>query len=135
MRLLVDTHLLIWMLINATDKLSAKAVNLLNDENNELFYSPISVWEVYIKLQRHPDEFIFDEKQFEAACRNAGMKSLDLKPEHVLELKSLKPADDVRDHKDPMDRFLIAQAKFENMYLITHDHIMPFYEEKCVINV
>ena len=135
MKILVDTHLLIWMHSNATDKLSEKAVELLKDPKNELFYSPISVWEVYIKLSKHPDEFDFDEAQFEEACRKAGMKALPLKPKHVLALSTLKPADEVREHKDPMDRFLIAQAKSEQIHLISHDHMMPFYEEDCIIIV
>ena len=121
--------------MDAKDKLSEKAIELLSDNDNELYFSPISVWEVYIKILKHPSEFTFDEKQFENACRMAGLKSLDLKTEHVLELKTLKPSDDVRDHKDPMDRFLIAQAKYENMHLITHDSVMPFYEEDCIILV
>ena len=123
------------MHINAIERLSEKAMGLLSDPQNELYYSPISVWEVYIKLSKHPDKFKFTEVQFEEACRKAGILPLYLKPEHVLTLKTLKPADEVKEHKDPMDRLLIAQAKSEKIFLVSHDHMMPFYEEGCIIMV
>lgn len=135
MNLLVDTHLLIWMHSKAEEKLSKRAKELLLNPENNLFYSPISVWEVYIKLIKHPNEFSFNSVDFDKACREAGITPLYLKPEHILELGKLKLPDDVRAHKDPMDRMLIAQARYENMYLITHDHVMPYYEEKCIIVV
>ena len=52
MRLLIDTHLLIWA-ASSPDKLSAKAQALLLDEQNELFFSPVSIWEIVIKSELH----------------------------------------------------------------------------------
>ena len=135
MRVLVDTHILIWMHSADKKNLSSKALEILDNKENDLFYSPVSVWEVYVKLLKHPNEFEFNEIQFDEMCRKAGIKQLCLKPEHILTLSTLKPPDAVKGHKDPMDRLLIAQAKIENLYLVSHDHLMPFYEEECIIMV
>ncbi len=65
-----------------------------------------------------------------------GLKVLNVKPEHCIELKTLFYAENApKPQKDPFDRMLICQAKAENMLLMTHDGLIPFYNEPCVLAV
>ena len=62
------------------------------------------------------------------------MKCLPVLPEHAVFLKTLSYSSDApRPHKDPFDRMLISQAKAENMVFLTHDELLPFYKEPCVV--
>lgn len=51
-------------------------------------------------------------------------------------VETLKHADNApREHRDPFDRLLLAQAKAENMFFLTHDELIPFYNESCIVSV
>lgn len=62
---------------------------------------------------------------------------MDTKVIHALEMDNLHyDIDNAKvEHKDPFDRLLLAQAKYENMKFLTHDHLIPFYNEECVVKV
>jgi PIN domain nuclease of toxin-antitoxin system len=116
MNLLIDTHCWLWSL-EAPDKLSAQARQLLADPQNEVFLSAASVWEIVIKsmigkltLPSPPGVFIPDRV---AALNN---QLLSITAAHVFALEQL-PAH----HRDPFDRLLIAQAISESMQLVTAD--------------
>ena len=134
MNLLLDTHIAIWAL-NDDPALSEKARKLILDPDNTIYYSTISVWEVLLKHSRQPDNIPFDEKDFTDGCREAGYVPLSLTDKHILAVHTLSRPANRKEHNDPFDRLLLAQAKVENLSFLTHDELIPGYEEKCIITV
>lgn len=99
----------------------------------EIWYlSSISIWEVMLKHQVHPDKMIIDAATFMRDCESAGFRILQLATEHILEAAEL-PTEGV--HKDPFDRMFLAQARFENFVLVTHDHAFKAYRDSHVLLV
>ena len=134
MNLLLDTHIAIWAL-NDDDLLSVKARELILDPDNTIYYSTVSVWEVLLKHSRRPENIPFDETDFSEGCKEAGFIPLNLADKHILAVHTLSRRTDSKDHNDPFDRLLIAQAKVENLSFLTHDKLIPDYTEKCIIPV
>lgn len=133
MNLLLDTHIAIWAL-NDDPALSEKARELILDPDNTIYYSSVSVWEVLLKHERHPDNIPFDEKDFSEGCREAGFVPLSLVEKHVLAVHTLSRPADSKEHNDPFDRLLLAQAKVENLSFLTHDELIPGYTEACIVS-
>ena len=134
MNLLLDTHILIWAL-NDDPRLSKKAKEMILDRNNTVYYSAVSVWEIAIKHANHPENVAFCGNELAAFCEQAGFVPLELGVVHIEALETLIRADGAPPHHDPFDRMLIAQAKAENIAFLTHDAMLPFYQEKCVVTV
>jgi len=134
MNLLLDTHILIWTL-NEDPRLSEKARELILDPDNSIYYSTVSIWEVAIKHANHPESVTFIGKELSQYCQQAGFLPVEVRDKHVYALETLTRAADAPPHHDPFDRILIAQAKAENMSLLTHDSLIPAYNEKCIISV
>ena len=121
MRVLIDTHLLLWSLASP-GKLPAKARQRI--ESSEVFASAASIWEVSIKsalgkLQANPAEVL-------SGIEPAGFDHLHITGEHAAEVARLPHV-----HKDPFDRLLVAQALVENMILLTDDDTLGGYGD-CV---
>ena len=134
MNLLLDTHIAVWAL-NDDPRLSEKARGLILDPDNAVYYSTVSVWEVLLKHARRPEAIPFDEAAFSAGCAEAGFLPLGLSDKHILAVKTLSRSPSAREHNDPFDRLLVAQAKVENLSFLTHDELIPGYEENCIISV
>ncbi|MBQ4187480.1 MAG: type II toxin-antitoxin system VapC family toxin [Firmicutes bacterium] len=134
MNLLLDTHIAVWAL-NDDPALSEKARELILDPDNTIYYSTISVWEVLLKHSRHPENIPFTEKDFSEGCREAGFVPLALSDKHILAVSSLSRPANLKEHNDPFDRLLLAQAKVENLSFLTHDELIPGYNEKSIIPV
>lgn len=134
MNLLLDTHIAIWALDDAP-QLSEKARELILNPDNTIYYSTVSVWEVMLKHNRRPDQIPFDETDFSDGCQSAGFVPLGLSDSHILAVHTLSRPENARAHNDPFDRILIAQAKVENLSFLTHDELIPDYNEKCIIPV
>ena len=136
MKILLDTHILIWFHSNDSE-LSSKVWKIILDPENEIYYSSINIWETQIKHLKHANEINFSGDDLNKMSIAAGLKCLNLKPEHCIELKSLiyDEKNAPLPHKDPFDRILICQAKSENMVLMTHDSLIPFYNEPCILSV
>lgn len=139
MRYLADTHILLWAMEDNPDntKLPQKAKEILLDEDSEIFYSFVNVWEVALRRVNHPEKIPYTAEEFERLCRESDFNLLDTKVVHALEMDKLHY--DIGsakvEHKDPFDRLLLAQAKSEKMLFLTHDHLIPFYNESCVVSV
>ena len=119
MRVLLDTHLLLWAL-SAPARLPAPARRLIQDA--DVYVSAASIWEISIKaalgkLRADPDEVL-------AALEPAGLLSLPISGEHAARVASLPPI-----HRDPFDRLLVAQALVEPMRLLTDDTALGGYGE------
>ncbi len=134
MTLLLDTHILIWALKD-DPKLSEKAKEMILDPDNAVYYSVVSIWEVSIKHASHPEDLEFSGKELSGFCQDAGFFPLELRDKHVYALETIKRPDKAPPHNDPFDRMLVAQAKTENMSFLTHDSLISYYEEKCIIPV
>ena len=134
MNLLLDTHILIWAL-NDDPQLPDRAREMILDPGNAVYYSVVSIWEVSIKHASHPEDVAFTGKELSDFCRDAGFLTLDMRERHVHALETIARAENAPRHNDPFDRMLVAQAKAENMSFLTHDSLIPYYEEKCIIPV
>jgi PIN domain nuclease of toxin-antitoxin system len=122
-RVLLDTHLLLWAL-SAPARLPAPARRLIQDA--DVYVSAASIWEISIKaalgkLRADPSEVL-------AALEPAGFLSLPIVGEHAARVASLPPV-----HRDPFDRLLIAQALVEPMRLISTDAALQGYGEIVTI--
>ena len=134
MNLLLDTHILIWAL-NDDPRLPKKARDLILDSDNAIYYSAVSIWEVAVKHAIHPENVTFTGKELSQYCQEAGFLPVELRDKHVYALETIARPDDAPAHHDPFDRMLVAQAKAENLSFLTHDALIPYYNEKCIIPV
>lgn len=134
MNLLLDTHILIWALCDDV-RLSEKARDLILDADNVIYYSPVSVWEVSLKHALHPDNVSFTSREMARFAQEAGFLSLAMRERHVFAAETLVRKKNAPEHHDPFDRLLVGQAKAENMSFLTHDALLPDYEERCIIPV
>lgn len=82
-----------------------------------------------------PGSIPFNEKDFSAGCKGAGYVPLGFVDKHILAVQTLSRHDTVKEHNDPFDRLLLAQAKVENLSFLTQDELIPGYGEKCIIHV
>ena len=121
MRLLLDTHILLWA-AGEPERLSETAVSLIEDENNELVFSAVSLWEIAIKTGRGRNDFRIDAGMLRRRLFENGYAELAMTGAHAAALNGLPPL-----HKDPFDRMLAAQAMIEGMTLLTADPIVARY--------
>ena len=134
MNILLDTHILIWAL-NEDPRLPDRAKEMILDEGNAIYYSTVSIWEVAIKHAIHPEDVEFTGKELAGFCQEAGFLSVEMRDRHVFALETITRVEGAPPHHDPFDRMLIAQAKAENMSFLTHDSMLPYYNENCIIPV
>ncbi len=78
---------------------------------------------------------IIDGDTLAQSCENTGFNVLPILNKHVFVLKDLKYPDNAPRHNDPFDRIMIAQAKIEGMKFLTHDALIPYYNEAFIISV
>ena len=134
MRILLDTHILFWAMC-MEDKLPRQILSWINDPDNEVFFSSASVWETVIKHSKNPTAMPVDGNRFVSECIKAGFTPLGIENRHVLAVSGLKRKNGEPPHNDPFDRILIAQAKTEEMTMITHDGLLAGYGEACVLTI
>lgn len=123
MRLLLDTHLLLWA-AGQPERLSAEATALLLDPSHELLFSAASIWEVTIKSGLGRDDFQVDPRRFWRMLLAHGYRELSVTSEQTITVSQLPTL-----HKDPFDRLLIAQARMEGVTLLTNDTLVAQYGE------
>ncbi len=75
MNILLDTHLLLWVLID-DPKLPVQAKDIILNEENTIFYSMASVWEVAIKHIKKPDQMLLNDEEFVKGCKMAGFRAI-----------------------------------------------------------
>jgi PIN domain nuclease of toxin-antitoxin system len=128
MRLLVDTHVLLWA-VGATRVLVGSVRRLLEDTKNDVFYSSISIFEIASKraLGRRSAPAISGERVVELA-NAAGLLELPVLAKHAALVESLAMA-----QPDPFDRLLLAQAQVEDMRLVTHDEDLARYDSRTIL--
>ena len=134
MKILLDTHILLWAISNSPF-LDVKAKEIILNPENEIYYSTISTWEVQLKHIAHPESMTLDGENFSKYCKQSGFINLPLKENHIYALSKLIRKPEAPPHKDPFDRLLICQASEENMLFMTHDALIPDYNVCCIIQV
>lgn len=134
MKLLLDTHIILWAL-NDNPKLSDLAKNLILNEENDIYYSAASIWETTIKYMAKPDKIRISGSKLSELCKEMGYFMLPITDDHVKALETLVYDNPHQEHNDPFDRIMIAQAKADKLTFVTHDSKMPFYNESCVMPV
>lgn len=122
-RFLLDTHCWLWW--NAEPaRFTAKARRVIEDAQNEVLFSVVSAWEISIKfalgrlqLPREPVRYIPERLE------SNQMAVLPIHLPHALEISRLP-----KHHADPFDRLLVAQARAENLVLVTADRTLAKYD-------
>ena len=122
MKLLLDTHILLWA-AGKPEKLSEATRTLLTTPENSLFFSAASIWEIVIKLGLGREDFKVDPHRLRKMLVVHGYAELPVTAEHALKVDSLPLL-----HKDPFDRLLLAQARAEGMLLLTGDAAVSQYQ-------
>ena len=121
MELLLDTHILLW-LVTDSPRLSSKARAMIGDVNNTCLFSPVSISEISQKHKKHPDMLSFDGEAARNEFLSVGICELPLTATNAAEADSLELF-----HSDPFDRMLLAQAKSEQIKILSHDRHFPRY--------
>lgn len=125
MKLLLDTHLLLWAAASGADfpgKLTVAAAALLDDPANDLLFSAASIWEITIKNGLGREDFAVDPHLLRRGLLDNGYSELPITSAHALAVSGLP-----HHHKDPFDRLLVAQATVEGITLLTSDPVLPAY--------
>lgn len=120
MKLLLDTHLLLWAAADAG--LSPATRARLEDPRNELLFSTASIWEVAIKSALGRQDFSLDAGVFRRELLESGYGELPIDGAHAAAVTRLPDL-----HRDPFDRILIAQAIVEGVPLLTADQAVLAY--------
>lgn len=125
MRLLLDTHALIWWLAG-DDALSRRAREAIADEGNAVAVSAASAMEVATKFRigKLPDAALLAQ-DFEAVIAEQGFDELAISVHHARLAGEMNIA-----HKDPFDRLLIAQAQAEDMTLVSNEALFDGFAVK-----
>jgi PIN domain nuclease of toxin-antitoxin system len=126
-RLLVDTHVWLW-LQTAPEQIERATLDQLADESNDVYLSAASGWEIAIKyrlgkiaLPQSPEVYVPDR------MRTSGTTPLAVEHAHALRVATL-PAH----HRDPFDRLLVAQSQLLGMALVTSDEQLSVYDVELI---
>ncbi len=123
MWLLLDTNILLWTVFKST-RLTQADRDTIQDPNNDVAFSPISIWEIAIKFGLGRPDFIVRPETVLAEARLMGFEELPLHAEDAVAVLELP-----RHHSDPFDRMLIAQAMRGPRHLLTSDRTLARYSE------
>jgi PIN domain nuclease of toxin-antitoxin system len=123
MRILLDTHYLIWAL-DDPDRLPLAAAAALDDIANEVLFSAASIWEIAIKSRLGRDDSDSRPARVVEAARMTGFTPLLVTPDDAIAVAALP-----LHHRDPFDRLLVAQAMTQPARLLTADPVLARYSE------
>lgn len=123
MKLLLDTHALIWA-VQAPERLSPQAREALVDPDNVLLVSAASAWEISIKRGQGRLKFPSVTREMLMLMR---MKPLSIAITHADEVRALPDL-----HRDPFDRILVAQARVEGCVLVSRDPLVRAYDVRTL---
>ena len=121
MNYLLDTHILLWILIDP-DKVPGNMRRLVEDTGNRVWFSAASIWEISIKHSLAKADFAVEPATIWKAARETGLEELAVTAEHAVGVDSLP-----WQHKDPFDRLLVAQARAAGMRLLSVDPVVNAY--------
>jgi PIN domain nuclease of toxin-antitoxin system len=119
MKILCDSNILIFA---AMDELPPIARQVINDEDNALYYSAAAIWEISIKYSSGKLKLPCSPRVFKEQLDSNGYREVRIDSEHALATSDLD-----NNHKDPFDRIMIAQAQKGEMKLLTTDEALSLY--------
>jgi len=125
MRLLLDTHILLWWLRDDR-KLTKETERYISSSENDVYVSAVSTWEVAIK--KSIGRLSVNLNEFDQAIIESGLTILPITMPHTLAVASLP-----MHHSDPFDRLLIAQSIVEPMRIVTHDETVGLYGDHIIV--
>lgn len=127
MRLLLDTHIFLWL--HTEPERLGKHLPLIEDQQNELLLSAVSSWEIAIKyaigrlpLPESPERYVPDR------MRAIGARGLPVEHSHALAVAALPPL-----HRDPFDRLLVAQAGLLDVPILSADTAVVAYPVRTIV--
>ncbi len=123
MRLLLDTHVLLWWLNNSTE-LGERARALISDSNNVAYLSAACIWEIRIKQALGKVEL---PAKFDSILASESFEELPITVEHAHAVYALP-----LHHRDPFDRMLIAQAQVEELTILSRDPEFSRYKTELI---
>jgi len=115
MKLLLDTHIVLWFWDNV-EKLSKESLSAITEPANEKYISIVSAWELVVKINVGKLAFEGGVANFFKMIEENGFELLPVKEEHITRLETLP-----LHHRDPFDRLLLATAISEQMTFLTSD--------------
>lgn len=121
MKVLLDTHLLLWA-AGQPSRLTRETRELLENPQTDVVFSAASLWEIAIKNGLGREDFHVDARLLRRGLLENGYRELEIKGEHAVAIGVLPPI-----HKDPFDRILAAQAMIEGILLLTADPVVARY--------
>jgi PIN domain nuclease of toxin-antitoxin system len=121
MRLLLDTHVLLWA-AGLPEKLPASAKEMIENPGNRPLFSAASLWEITIKRGMGRSDFRVEPEILRRGLVESGYEELPITGDHALAVRHLPPI-----HKDPFDRILVAQTEVEGGLLLTADDVVAKY--------
>ena len=130
MRLLLDTHIAVWLLMDDR-RLSAAARELLSGPNNDVVVSTVALWEIAIKRvlnRRDPFAMPYSAQETYALLVAGGADILAVTAQHTFAVERLPAI-----HRDPFDRLMAAQALHEGMRLLTADRQLAAYSDSFIL--
>ncbi len=122
MKILLDTHVIIWTLEDSV-RLPLNIRELIADDNNVVYVSAVSLWEIAIKHKKSPQNMPYSAAQIRDYCQRAGFIFLSISIDSIYTYEKY----DLSMHLDPFDQMLVAQSACNNMRLITHDSALKKY--------
>jgi PIN domain nuclease of toxin-antitoxin system len=126
-KLLIDTHIWLWLTAEP-ERIGSAAIEALVSESNEVYLSAASAWEIVIKHSLGKLDLPLPPAAYVPSRVAAlGHTPLPIAMEHTLAVADLP-----LHHKDPFDRLLVAQARVEGMHLVTADHLIRGYDVPLV---
>ena len=127
MRLLIDSHVFVWMR-QEPHRISVEAISEMQLTSTRLFLSTATLWELQIKIDIGKFKFgdplntVIDDE-----FRSNDIELLGIQPQHIFNLSKLP-----KHHGDPFDRMLISQAMVEDMTIVTADRAFTDYDVKIL---
>lgn len=116
MKLLLDTHVLLWALEDSP-RLPLRIRDAIIDENNQIYVSILSLWEIAIKHKKKPESMPYSATQIRDYAMRAGYIFLHAGIDSI----TIYDQNDLSSHNDPFDQMLVCQSQANNMRLLTHD--------------
>ena len=123
MRILLDTHVLVWVLLEP-DRLSGDDRTAIEEAADEVLFSAVNIWEIAIKAQLGRPGFVFDAGEIARTAIGSGFIELAVRSDAAARVGRLPLL-----HRDPFDRLLVAQALVEPALLYTADRDLAPYSE------
>ena len=123
MRLLLDTHILVWSLTEPT-RLSGTTRAKIEDDSNTILFSPVSIWEIAIKSALAKSDFVYDPSLILSGALAASFVEMCITSKAAMMAGALPAI-----HRDPFDRMLIAQTLQDGGIILTADKLLTGYSD------